>query len=267
MSMNFDHLYLEDNQKTLLVTLAKAYREQPTHERQEFLYIRTMGLNQIEHPQLPDEAISVFHGDMQALQLQNLIVYSSPAEEVFNLTPLALAFSSQLQRQDSPQEVSTVSSPVKISPDRDHVFISYSHADKEWLEYLQVMLRPLTRTKEILLWDDTKLRGGDKWKEEIRKALAVTKVAVMIVSPHFLASDFIAEHELPPLLKAAQDEGVKILWVLASDCLYNVTELADFQASHEIKNPLDSLSVSERNRVLKSVALQIATAANAPNPR
>ena len=144
--------------------------------------------------------------------------------------------------------------------ERDQMFVSYSHHDVEWLEHLQIMLKPLTRNRKITVWDDTKIRGGDKWKEEIRKALASAKVAVMLVSPYFLASDFIAEHELPPLLQAAEKEGVKILWVMVSDCLYKETELADFQAAHDISHPLDSLSVSDRNRVLKSVCEKIAHA-------
>lgn len=158
--------------------------------------------------------------------------------------------------------------------ERNEIFVSYSHKDSQWLADLQDMLKPLTRKRTISLWDDTKIRGGDKWKEQISEALKRAKVAVMLVSPSFLASDFIAEHELPPLLKAAENEGVKILWLLVSDCLYEETELAEFQAIHKISDPLDSLSSSEKNRVLKLACKQIAEAGTlqpsssgpAPNP-
>ena len=37
---------------------------------------------------------------------------------------------------------------------RDKVFICYSHKDKEWLERLQTMIKPLVRTGEIVVWDE-----------------------------------------------------------------------------------------------------------------
>jgi hypothetical protein len=76
---------------------------------------------------------------------------------------------------------------------RDQIFISYSHHDKHWLDELLITLAPLVRKRRITVWDDTNIRVGKKWMEEIRGALGAANIAVLLVSRHFLASEFITE--------------------------------------------------------------------------
>lgn len=149
---------------------------------------------------------------------------------------------------------------------RDQVFISYSHQDADWLKKLQTALKPLIRQSAIKVWADTDIQPGAKWKAEIEGALASAKVAVLLVSHSFLASDFIAENELPPLLAAAEQEGLTILWVPVTASLYEETEIADYHAAHEPSKPLDSLSPSDLNRALVDIARKVQAAATA-NPR
>jgi hypothetical protein len=145
---------------------------------------------------------------------------------------------------------------------RGQVFISYAHEDNRWVDQLFAMLKPLTRTGQLLAWADTAMKGGVKWRDEIEKAVASARVGVLLVSKHFLASDFIAENELPPLLRAAKSKGLTILWVPVSDSLYRETEIAEYQAASDPAKPLDSLSPAEVNRVLVNICEQIKDAAN-----
>ena len=49
-----------------------------------------------------------------------------------------------------------------------------------------------TTLGDCLVWSDEQLRGGDHWRDEIRQQLSRCSVAVLLVSPQFLASGFIA---------------------------------------------------------------------------
>jgi internalin A len=145
---------------------------------------------------------------------------------------------------------------------RNQVFISYSHQDQEWLTQLQKHLKPMIRNQSVNAWDDTKIKPGAKWRDEITVALAAAKVAVLMVSPDFLASDFIAENELPPLLDAAEAEGLTIIWIPLTFSSYEETEIEKYQAAHPPNRPLDDLPSADRNRAWVDICKKIKTAAN-----
>jgi hypothetical protein len=149
---------------------------------------------------------------------------------------------------------------------RYKIFVSYSHHDRKLFEEFKIMLAPAIQRGVVDLWDDTKITPGTKWKEEIQKALASASTAVLLVSPNFLASHFIAENELPPLLKAAQEEGVTIFWIYLRSCLFEQTEIASYQAAHDTSRPLDGLTKSQRQAVLSEVCAKLIQAAQTVAP-
>ena len=144
---------------------------------------------------------------------------------------------------------------------RDKIFISYSHRDKKFLNELLAHLKPLERVGRISAWSDLQIQPGSQWMEQIQKALALTKVAVLLVTKDFLASDFIVENELAPLLKAAKEDGVAIRGVLVRDCNWKRTPLKDFQAAYPPDKPLAGMSWS-RDSAWVAVCEEIEEAMN-----
>jgi hypothetical protein len=139
---------------------------------------------------------------------------------------------------------------------RDLVFIGYSHKDKKWLDDLQTHLKPYVRNGSVTAWSDKQIAPGSKWFPEIKAALASTKVAVLLVTPYFLASDFIHEHELGPLLKETENGKVSILWIPVRACSYKETPLKDYQAAGDPEKPLEIMKAN-RNKAWVKICEEI----------
>ena len=149
---------------------------------------------------------------------------------------------------------------LKVEPLRDQVFICYSHKDKRWLDDLQTHLKPHVRNGSITAWSDKQIVPGSKWFSEIKVALASTKVAVLLVTPNFLASDFIHEHELTPLLKEAEKGDVRIIWIPVRACSYKETALKDYQVAIDPDKPLANMK-AERDKAWVGICEEIKRAA------
>ncbi|HEU5367627.1 MAG TPA: TIR domain-containing protein, partial [Ktedonobacterales bacterium] len=150
---------------------------------------------------------------------------------------------------------------------RTKVFISYSHKDANFLVELQEQLGTLQRRGLLNVWADTQIKPGGLWREEIDEALASAKVAILLVSPTFLNSTFITEVELPHLLKAVKEEGVKILPIIVRHCLYDETELQPYQAFNSPQRPLSDVKKNQREKVWASLGKAIKEALAEPPPQ
>jgi hemoglobin-like flavoprotein len=119
------------------------------------------------------------------------------------------------------------------------------------------MLAPARTRGLIRLWSDKSIAAGESWSRDIDTALAQSRVGLLLVSDHFLKSEFITNVELARVLTSAQKGGIAIRWVPVSASLYNVTPLDDVQACWDPGRPLDSLPHAERKAAIKKICLEI----------
>lgn len=137
------------------------------------------------------------------------------------------------------------------------VFVSYSHKDGEWLDRLRVHLKPLERRYKspIEIWDDSKIKPGTEWLEEIRVALDAARAAVLLVSADFIASEFISSNELPALLKSARERGTDILIIVLSPSMFaSVEGLSELQTVNDPKTPLIGMDKVGQEAIFLSAA-------------
>ncbi len=79
-------------------------------------------------------------------------------------------------------------------------FVSYAHADEPLPEKLITELQKqlgACKDYDFRPWRDTGLLIGEKWHDEIQQAIRDCDFGLLLVSPAFLGSKYIGEHELP----------------------------------------------------------------------
>ena len=138
------------------------------------------------------------------------------------------------------------------------LFVSYAHTDAACLARLLVHLKPMERQGLIDCWSDNKIRVGSKWKDEIEANLGRSAVAVLLVSADFLASDFIVNNELPPLLVRAEAQGLRVIPLILKPCGFHRDKiLGSFQAVNDPRSPLLGLSDIGQEALYDKVADEI----------
>lgn len=143
--------------------------------------------------------------------------------------------------------------------ERDQLFISYSHSDEQWLEHFRLMLEPVQKVCALEIWSDKNIKPGENWKEDIENAISRAKVALLLVSDAFLASNFIQNSELPMILNNHAKGGLRIYWVSVGPALVEYSPLSNLQAAYQIKTSLTEIhDAGEQKRIIANICRQIA---------
>ena len=83
-------------------------------------------------------------------------------------------------------------------------------------------------------------------------------MAVLLVSRHFLASDFIDKHELPELLGAEKE--LSVVWIPVGPSNYAKTVVCEYQAAFDPGRTLAEMGEAEADRNLVQVSEKIVRA-------
>ena len=139
------------------------------------------------------------------------------------------------------------------------VFISYSHEDEPWKKRLLHHLKVLERQGVADFWDTSDLQVGGDWAKEIEKAISDSDVAVLLISPSFLASDFIVKQELPALLDRRHKEGLAVVPVMVRPSMWSALPgITELQFANDPSKPLSSASEEERDAAYVLISKRIA---------
>lgn len=146
-------------------------------------------------------------GDISIIFVTGNIVSEELLKKVHAMSPMSLFLTKPMVKA---QWLASVQLALLKKQGKKVVFLSYAHRNvkmkKELVEFLGAV-----EGIGIEAWDDAKIRYGQHWRVEIAAAMRRADVAILLVSIDFINSRFIREFELPALLTAAVDRGVKVV--------------------------------------------------------
>ncbi len=104
------------------------------------------------------------------------------------------------------------------------VFISYSHKDNKWKDHVLTFMKVMQEAGQFNYeaWHDKKIDLGKNWENEIDTALNQAKVALLLISPDFLQSNFILKYEVPKLKKRSNDGELVMIPLIIRPCPWEV---------------------------------------------
>jgi len=118
------------------------------------------------------------------------------------------------------------------------LFISYAHEDELHLKQLTNRVKGLERQELIESWSDNEILPGMDWDDEIKSQLADADVIIFLISPDFIASEYIHKVELKNAVKRHNESEVIIIPVVIRPCDFSSLEIKKFQALPKGAKPI-----------------------------
>jgi len=194
-----------------LSNLAELYRSQGRNDEAEILYWQSLQIREIQLGADHSDTASSLDNLAALYSYQKRFAEAEPLlERALTIRELKLGLrhldtertwqnlvnlrqivgrDSQPSKQRIPQS-NEQRKPLKV-------FFSYSRVDKVLRDKLQTHLSPLKRQDLIAFWHDRNISAGSKWKEQIDNHIQTADIILLLISPHFIESEYCYETELP----------------------------------------------------------------------
>jgi len=109
------------------------------------------------------------------------------------------------------------------------VFISYSHRDEAFKDDLVVHLATLKRQGKIWAWQDRDIEAGTEWDASIKQELEAAAIILLLITPHFLASDYCYDSEMQRAIQRHEEGSVRVIPIIVKPCDWAGTPFSKLQ--------------------------------------
>ena len=142
---------------------------------------------------------------------------------------------------------------------RTGIFVIYSHTDDSWLSRLVQHLAVRERSDRIQTCSDLSIDFGQTSESELEDALSRSRIAVLMLSPAFFASDSIWRFVMPRIFRH-QDDSMQVLPIIVRPCAWRLKRrIANLRALPPTGRALALLGAAEADSELASVVYAISS--------
>jgi nucleoside phosphorylase len=124
------------------------------------------------------------------------------------------------------------------------LFISYSADDEKFKEELETHLVMLRREGTIRPWHSQQTGAGLEWEKEISDLIDRSQIILLLISPSFLASDYLYDKEMQHAMERHQSGDARVVPIIIRSANIGETPFNKLQALPRNLQPVDT----QRNR-------------------
>ncbi len=157
----------------------------------------------------------------------------------------------QLQSSNS---TSTNSTDEKKPAPLD-LFISYSEDDEKFEKELETHLVMLRREGTIRPWHSQQTQAGLETEKNIDSHIDQSQIILLLISPSFLASDYLYEQEMARAMKRHAEGAARVVPIMIRSANIGETSFSKLQALPRSHPPVDK--AGNRDEVWSKIAQEI----------
>ena len=155
------------------------------------------------------------------------------------------------------------------------LFFSYSHKDEPIRNELETHLSTLKRNGLIEAWHDRRIPAGGEFARSIDDNLEAADIILLLISPHFIESDYCYEIEMIRAMEKHESGEAKVIPVIVEHCQWHDCPFGKLNALPtdgkpitKYPNPHEALSeiAGEISKLAKKSGAATTSALTKPSP-
>src|SRR5712692_2330859 len=138
------------------------------------------------------------------------------------------------------------------------LFYCYAREDKALRDKLEIHLSNLKRQYHLTNWHDREILPGENWEQAIDTHLSTSHLILLLISPHFMASDYCYGKEMAKALEREKAGTCRVIPILLRPTDWEDTPFSHLQMLPTDARPITSWA--DRDSALWDITKEIRKA-------